>query len=353
MNVQSCNLGHFLAIQRQIGYNLCKDGSVLCTLFYVMGNCSCQCSVKQNLRSKFQCVLCTLFLEYMETERQGDNMIQLGIRQKLNMIKQVEFGVYLAAENHKDAAEKVLLPKKQVPEGAAIGDEIEVFVYKDSKDRLIATTNEPKLELHQVAELRVAEVGKIGAFLDWGLEKDLLLPFKEQTKKVSTNDMCLVALYIDKSSRLCATMNVYKYLSVDSPYKKDDQVQGRVYEISEEFGAFVAVDDKYSGLISVKELYGNVRIGDQIQARVTKVKEDGKLDLSIREKAYLQISKDAERVLEVIDSFDGVLPFTDKAIPEVIKREMQMSKNEFKRAVGHLLKAGRIQINEKSITKKS
>lgn len=279
-------------------------------------------------------------------------MIQLGIKQMLVIAKQVEFGVYLSPMEDKSAEERVLLPKKQIPENAQIGDSIEVFVYKDSKDRLIATTNTPKLELHQVAELPVAEVGQIGAFLDWGLEKDLLLPFKEQTRKVRTGEMCLVALYIDKSSRLCATMNVYKYLSTESPYKKDDQVRGRVYEISEEFGAFVAVDNRYSGLIPKKEFYGNIQIGEDIQARVTNVKEDGKLDLSIREKAYLQITKDAERVLEVIDSFDGALPFTDKANPEVIKREMQMSKNEFKRAVGHLLKEDRIQINEKSITKK-
>ncbi len=279
-------------------------------------------------------------------------MIQLGIIQELIIIKQVEFGVYLSDKDNKDIMESVLLPKKQVPESAKIGDAISVFVYKDSKDRLIATINTPKITLGQIAELRVIEVGKIGAFLDWGLEKDLLLPFKEQTKKISANDLCLVALYIDKSSRLCATMNVYQYLETESPYKKDDQVQGRVYEISSEFGAFVAVDYKYSGLIPVKELYGSVLIGDDVTARVTNVKEDGKLDLSIREKAYLQIAKDAEKVLQVIDSFDGVLPFTDKAIPEVIKREMQMSKNEFKRAVGHLLKMGRIQINEKSITKK-
>lgn len=279
-------------------------------------------------------------------------MIQLGTIQELIVIKQVEFGVYLADGDNKDTKESVLLPRKQVPENIETGDSISVFVYKDSKDRLIATVNTPKLTLGQVAELKVAEVGKIGAFLDWGLEKDLLLPFKEQTKRVFANDMCLVALYIDKSSRLCATMNVYQYLHTDSPYKKDDQVMGRVYEISTEFGAFVAVDYKYSGLIPVKELYGNIAIGDDITARVTKVKEDGKLDLSIREKAYLQITKDAEKVLQVIESFDGVLPFTDKAVPEVIKREMQMSKNEFKRAVGHLLKMGHVQINEKSITKK-
>ena len=274
-------------------------------------------------------------------------MIRLGEIQTLQILKKVEFGVYLY--DGTDQELRVLLPKKQVPDLAQTGDGVEVFVYRDSKDRLIATTNIPKLTLHGVARLRVAQVGEVGAFLDWGLEKDLLLPYREQTRKVSEGEECLVSLYIDKSDRLCATMNVYPYLSTDSPYGKEDRVEGTVYEISNNFGAFVAVDDKYSGLIPKKELYGAVRIGDTIQARVTGVKENGKLDLSIREKAYLQIEKDAQRIMEIIDSFDGALPFTDKASPEVIRRETQMSKNEFKRAVGHLLKTGKIQITERAI----
>lgn len=274
-------------------------------------------------------------------------MIALGEIQTLQIVKKVEFGVYVGDGGNVE--ERVLLPKKQVPQQAQVGDAIEVFVYRDSKDRLIATTTKPMLTLGKVAVLQVAQVGKIGAFLNWGLEKDLLLPFKEQTKKVTAGEKCLVALYIDKSNRLCATMNVYPYLDTDSPYHKDDKVVGTVYEISRNFGAFVAVDNRYSGLIAQKELYGAVRIGDVINARVTGVKEDGKLDLSIREKAYLQIEQDAGRVLEIIDSFDGALPFTDKASPEVIKRETQMSKNEFKRAVGHLLKTGKIVITERAI----
>lgn len=274
-------------------------------------------------------------------------MIKLGERQTLKVVKTVEFGVYLADEA--DREEKVLLPKKQVPPEVKPGDEIEVFVYRDSKDRMISTVNEPMLKMGEVVRLRVGDVNKYGAFLEWGLEKDLFLPFKQQTARVSIGDTPLVSLYIDKSGRLCATMNVYPYLSTDSPYKKDDRVSGCIYETSPEFGAFVAVDDKYSGLIPKKELYGEVKIGDTITARVTAVKEDGKLDLSIREKAYLQIEADAEKVLRVIDSFDGALPFNDKASPEVIRREMQMSKNEFKRAVGNLLKAGKIEIKEKSI----
>lgn len=274
-------------------------------------------------------------------------MIALGEMQTLKIIKKVEFGVYLAEED--SPSDKVLLPIKQVPEDAEMGDEIEVFIYRDSKDRLIATTNKPKLTLGGVARLKVAQYGRIGAFLDWGLEKDLLLPFKEQTKKLSEGEECLAALYIDKSDRLCATMNVYPYLRMDSDYKKDDRVVGTVYEISGNFGAFVAVDDIYSGLIPKNELYGDINVGDSVTARVTEVKEDGKLNLSIREKAYLQIGKDAEKVLRIIDSYDGVLPFSDKASPETIKRETQMSKNEFKRAVGHLLKEKKISIGEKSI----
>ncbi len=275
-------------------------------------------------------------------------MIQLGERQKLVVVKTVDFGVYVAPAAG-EAEEKVLLPKKQVPEGTKIGDELEVFIYRDSHDRLIATTNEAKLSLGEVALLKVSQVAAIGAFLDWGLEKDLFLPFREQTKQLKEGDECLVALYIDKSDRLCATMKVYTYLSTESGYKKDDRIEGHVYEISKNFGAFVAVDDKYSGLIPMKEIYGNIQVGDLISARVTGVKEDGKLDLSIREKSYLQIGKDVIRILDILEKYDGVLPFNDKASPETIRREMQMSKNEFKRAVGHLLKEGKITITEKNI----
>ena len=276
-------------------------------------------------------------------------MLKLGEKQTLEIMKKVEFGVYLKDPMDTQGEERVLLPAKQVPASASVGDSLEVFLYKDSKDRLIATTNTPLLLMNEVKVLKVAQVSKMGAFLNWGLEKDLFLPFREQTRKVSEDDECLVALYIDKSSRLCATMKVYHYLNLESPYKKDDRVEGVVYEISDNFGAFVAVDNQYSGLIPKKEFFGNVKVGDKVSARVVSVKEDGKLDLSIREKALTQILIDAEKVLEVIHSFDGALPFNDKANPEVIKRELQMSKNEFKKAVGHLLKSGKIEITEKSI----
>ena len=195
------------------------------------------------------------------------------------------------------------------------------------------------------------DVSRIGAFLDMGLEKDLLLPFKEQSHPVKKGEECLVALYVDKSSRLAATMRVYHYMSNQSPYQKDDKVRGRIYEINENLGAFVAVDNRYYGLIPKKEIFQDLREGEEVEARVLKVREDGKLDLSLRDKAYIQMAADSEKVMKVIEEFDGVLPFNDKARPETIRREFNMSKNEFKRAVGRLLKEGKIRITETSIQK--
>lgn len=274
-------------------------------------------------------------------------MIELGKVQELEIVRTKEFGVYLGENAGDETA--VLLPKKQVPEGGEIGDKVSVFIYKDSSDRLIATTAAPKLQVGETALLEVKDVAKIGAFLDMGLEKDLFLPFREQTHPVRKGERCLVTLYVDKSKRLAATMHVYSHMSNESPYKAEDRVEGTVYEINDTIGAFVAVDNKYYGLIPKKELYGTVKEGDVIQARVVRVREDGKLDLSLRERSYLQMGADAELVLKVIDEFDGVLPFNDKARPEIILREFHMSKNAFKRAVGRLLKEGKIRVTERTI----
>lgn len=271
--------------------------------------------------------------------------MELGKKQVLTVVKKVDFGVYLGSDE-----ERVLLPKKQVPAGIEPGDPVEVFLYKDSDDRLIATTNEPKIELGKLAVLEVADTGKFGAFLDWGLEKDLFLPFKQQTAKVEKGDSCLVSLYIDKSQRLCATMRVYEFLSTDSPYQKDDEVQGIIYDISDNFGTFVAVDNQFSALIPKKDSFGDFRVGQIVKARVAAVKPDGKLDLSIKDKIPMQMDKDAQMILDKMKECGGVIPFTDKADPELIKREFHMSKNAFKRAIGRLFKEKKIQINEKDIT---
>lgn len=274
-------------------------------------------------------------------------MLTLGKYQTLKIVRRTEFGVYLSDE---DVSESVLLPQKQVPDDAKIGSELEVFLYKDSKDRLIATMNRPLLTVDDLAVLRVKEVSRIGAFLDWGLEKDLLLPYHEMTTKLREGDEVLVSSYVDKSGRLCATMkHLYQLLETDAPYHTGDEVTGRIYEFGHDFGTFVAVDDRYSAMIPRHEDCTKFRIGDQIHARVTHVKEDGKLDLTLRKESYLQMDDDAKKVLEVIDAYAGVLPFTDKASPEVIMRETGMSKNAFKRAVGRLYKERKVELTEKAI----
>ncbi len=278
-------------------------------------------------------------------------MFRIGEKQTLVVEKKVPMGVFLKEKEQEEEAH-VLLPKSQVPREVQTGDAIEVFLYKDSEDRLIATCKEPKLMLHQVGRLRVREVGRIGAFLDWGLDKDLLLPFHEQPRdqRVQAGQEVLCAVYIDKSGRLAATMNVYPWLSLQSPYQKGDTVSGTVYETSENFGRFVAVDDRYSALIPKKELIRELKVGDTVKARVSNVRPDGKLDLSLRAPVVDQMTEDAAVLLRKLQQNNGTLPFSDKADPDLIRREMQMSKAQFKRAAGRLLKEGKIRIEENSIT---
>ena len=286
-------------------------------------------------------------LQEANRKKRTKDLIELGKRQNLTVVKKVDFGVYLAENEQASAAgERVLLPNKQVPEGTGLHDTVNVFIYKDSQDRRIATCQKSLLEMGQIALLRVVSVSKIGAFLDWGLEKDLFLPFKEQTVRVREGDECLVTLYVDKSERLCATMKLYHSLHTDSPYKEGDTVRGRVYEISDNFGVFLAIDHRYSALIPKKEAQGKYKPGDEVTVRVVKVREDGKLTVSPHQKAYLQMDVDSDNIMQVLDEFAGVLPFDDHVSPEVIKREFGISKAAFKRAVGRLLKEEKITIRD-------
>lgn len=277
-------------------------------------------------------------------------MIEIGKKQKLIVVKLVDFGVYL--NETPDAGEgNVLLPRKQVPKGTDRGDEIEVFIYRDSSDRLIATVNEPLITLGEFGILTVKQITKIGAFLDWGLEKDLLLPYKEQTGKVKEGKSYLVCLYEDKSHRLCATMKLYHRLSLESPYQEGEHVEGIVYENSDSYGIYVAVDNRYSARIAKKEVHRPIQVGERVKARVVKVLEDGKLELSLSEKAYVQMDVDAAMIMDTIESYDGMLPFNDKASPQMIEEEFHISKAAFKRAVGRLLKQRKIEITENGIKK--
>ncbi len=274
--------------------------------------------------------------------------IELGKTQELVVTKKTDFGVYLNTPDGKEN-EKILLPKSQVPEGTELKDVLNVFVYKDSEDRPVATMLEPDIELGGVARLYVKEVTHIGAFLEWGLAKDLLLPFKEQLYEVKTGDAVLVTLYLDKSERLCASMKVYEHLCCNSPYSKDDEVDGRVYETSSNFGVFIAVDDKYSALLPKKEVFETYRINQPVHARVTQVLEDGKLSLSVKKKIPEQMNEDASFILSCLENSQGFLPFNDKSTPDDIKQHFHMSKNAFKRAIGHLLKEKLITIEKDGI----
>lgn len=273
----------------------------------------------------------------------------LGKRSRLSIVKKSKFGVYLGSSEYRDFS--VLLPNNQVPPHAKNGDVLDVFLYKDSEDRLIATTTVPALTLHETALLPVTDVTPIGAFLDWGLAKELFLPFKEQTKRVRPGDRVLVALYIDKSGRLCATMHVYDYLSCNSSYKKGDHVHGRIYEILDSFGAFVAVDDHFSALLPHNEMTRELQTGEEIDARIKAVTDEGKLTLSLQEKLKVQMGVDAEQIYARLEQAGGFLPFHDKTSPEIIKREFKISKNAFKRALGRLMKQKKIEITPDGIRK--
>lgn len=265
-------------------------------------------------------------------------MIKLGEMQDLEVAKIVDIGVYLKSEANEKPEDRVLLPIKQVPANTNVGDKINVFIYRDSKDRIIATVKRPKIVMGEIATLKVVEMSKIGAFMSWGLEKDLFLPFKEQVDDIKLNGEYMVGLYIDKSDRLCATMNLFNVLRTDSPYKVNDIVNGTVFSLKRGLGAMVAVEGKYLGLIHEGEILKPIRSGDTVEVRVSNIKEDGKLDLSLKDAPRLQIDKDGENILKILVRNKGILSLNDDSSPEEIRNTLGMSKGSFKKAVGRLMK---------------
>jgi predicted RNA-binding protein (virulence factor B family) len=276
-------------------------------------------------------------------------MIEIGKVQTLTIERITPIGAYLS--DGFDTTDVVLLPEKEVLKNSKAGDQLDVFIYRDSKDRLISTTREPKIQVGEFAVLKVADVTKVGAFLNWGLEKDLLLPYNEQTAKVQKGRDYLVNLYADKSDRLCATMKIYPLLKVGAPYKVGDWIEGYVYQINPEIGAFVAIDNLYHGLILIKDANSDIHCGEKIHARVSEIRNDGKLVLSPNKKAYKEIPKDAVVILTKLNESQGFLPYNDKTDAFIIKKEFNMSKSSFKRAVGKLLKEKKIRITERGIEK--
>lgn len=276
-------------------------------------------------------------------------MIELGEIQELLLKRIKSSGAFLGIEGVEDPEEDVLLPGKELEESDKVGDLVKVFIYKDHSSRLIATKTMPLITLGKIAHLEVKEITKIGAFVNWGLEKDLFLPFKEQTVKLNRGRKYLMALYIDRSERLCATMKIRDYLRQDSPYSENDWITGTIYNIAEEIGAFIAVDNQYEALLPKEECKGVLSIGESVSARVSSVKEDGRLNLSTKERGFMEIDTDATMIYEILKENNGFIAVNDKSNPDDIRNLFSISKASFKRAIGRLLKNEKIEFYKNGI----
>jgi hypothetical protein len=270
-------------------------------------------------------------------------MIKLGEMQSLRFNKADKKDLIFIDEN----GTEVFVKKEKEQKILNKGDVADVFIYK-MNNRFEGSLKRPILVLGEVGYLKVNDLTDIGAFMDWGLDKDLFLPFKEQKGQLRVGKSYIVGVYLDKSDRLCATMDIYELLDTNSPYKIGDKVEGTIYSLVRGLGALVAVDGKYHGLIQEKDFFGK-RIGDKIDARVVKVRDDGKLNLNLFDKAHKKMDDDAEKIYMKLAKAGGFLPYNDKTHPTVINNEFGMSKNAFKTAIGRLYKRKLIRITEKGI----
>lgn len=268
-------------------------------------------------------------------------MIKIGKRQKLKVNNYTSIGLYLDAETG-DTNDNILLPKNEfelLDEKPNIGDELDVFIYSDSEDRLISTLRTAYATAGTIKSLEVTDINpKIGAFLDWGLKKDLLLPKGQEVCPLKLGEKYLVGVYEDKKGRISSTMKIYSFLLPCSDYEKNDIVKGTVYSLDDDIGVFVAVDNRYFGLMPNNEFFKSYKIGEEVTARVIRVREDGKLDLSPRLRAYEQMDKDEELIIEKMKLLKDAFSFNDKSSPEEIYDYFGISKKAFKRAIGGLFK---------------
>lgn len=237
-------------------------------------------------------------------------------------------------------------------EKLSVGDEISVFVYDAGKDRRVATTKKPLVEVGEVSRLKVVDKSKFGYFVDIGLDKDIFLPYQERTGRIDVGESYLMQLYEDKSDRLCVTMQIKEKLKRNDKFKVNDNVKGIVYLIDNR-GMHIAIDKKYDGLILKEEVKGIYKVGEEVEARIQRVLKDGKITLTLREKAYKQMGYDAELILALVEENDGVLMLGDKTDPEIIKEVTGLSKSAFKRAEGALYKERLVELfPEKIVLKK-
>lgn len=275
-------------------------------------------------------------------------MIEIGKTQRLEIKRFTNIGAFLNVED-KLGDDDILLPRKFVKKEWELGQSIDVFVYKDNENRPIATTLKPKVQLGQLALLQVKDINRVGAFLDWGLEKDLLLPHEEQLGKIRKFSYYLVGVYLDKSERLTATMRVKPFFEKEVPYEENDWVKGTIYSFNSEIGAFVIIDNKFDALLPANEIDGILKVGDSLSARVKQVKNDGKIDLTTQNRAHEDLSQDAELIYTTLRDNGGFLKVHDKSDKRLIYSIFKMSKSQFKRAIGRLYKQKRIVITDEGI----
>lgn len=272
-------------------------------------------------------------------------MLKIGDYNELEVSKEMDFGVYLDSDEG-----EILLPKKYVPEGLTQGDRINVFIYKDSEDRLIATTKEPKARVGDIAYLEVKDTNRYGAFLDWGLDKDLLVPFSEQKIRMTAGNSYFVKVYFDEESkRVAATQKINRYLLKDiSDLNEGDEVDLLVYKFTE-LGISVIINNKYMGVVYKNDIFIKIDIGDKLKGFISKIREDGKIDVSIRKRGFNKVLDSTDVIIKKLQEAGGFLPLTDKTSPQVIEETLEMSKSAFKKSIGMLYKQRKIEITDSGI----
>ena len=279
-------------------------------------------------------------------------MIQIGKYNTLTILRDTQVGLFLGDPNaNADGLDGILLPNKYVPQIFEIGEEVEVFVYLDHEERPVATTLQPYILLNEFALLRVNYVNNIGAFMDWGMEKDILVPFKEQARPMEIGKRYLVYLYIDeKTGRLVASSKTNQFLSNDNiSVQNGDEVDLIVSHITE-LGINVIINEKHKGLLYKDEVFDDaIRTGDRMRGFIKNVREDNKIDVTIQKQGYQNIEPNADIILDELRVNRGFLRLNDNSHPEDIKTVLKMSKKTFKKAIGLLYKEKRIEIKEDGI----
>ncbi|WML36703.1 S1-like domain-containing RNA-binding protein [Clostridium sp. OS1-26] len=274
-------------------------------------------------------------------------MINIGDFNKLKVVRKADFGYYLDAGTGR-TSDDILLPNKSaLGNELNIDDEVEAFVYRDSKDRLIATLKKPLATVGELAYLKVVSTTKIGSFVAFGLERDILVPFKEKLYGLLDNKSYLFYIYLDKTGRIAATTDIDRYLEDTDKYSIGDSVTGTVYGFQTNQSVMVAVDNMYKGVILKNEYYRDIKHGDVLDLTIIKIYEDGKLGLTPRKAGKIQRTELQDTILEYLKEHGGFMPFNDKSSPEEISDTFHVSKNNFKNSLGGLMKRNLIVQDEK------